>query len=195
LQLQQLLYADLSDAYRDIVEACRRLDTALSSAVYLPALRVGAVQPVTDPARACIEAAADASVKLLAFSVRARQQAFDRIAGSQLAPGDKQHLVNRASERISRVRAQVLSQITRRCPVGDFVAVYGQETGQYLLGIDSQSGCHAQYVYVQDAVVCPAVVCGNGIQEPTEECDDTNELEGDGCLGDCTRGEATERLP
>jgi len=33
----------------------------------------------------------------------------------------------------------------------------------------------------------PASVCGDGMQEGEEECDDANDVEGDGCLNNCTR--------
>ena len=33
----------------------------------------------------------------------------------------------------------------------------------------------------------PAPVCGDGVQEGEEECDDGNAIEGDGCLNNCTR--------
>ena len=33
----------------------------------------------------------------------------------------------------------------------------------------------------------PAPVCGDGVQEGEEECDDGNAIEGDGCLSNCTR--------
>ncbi len=35
---------------------------------------------------------------------------------------------------------------------------------------------------------CPTQVCGNGVQELGEACDDGNLLEGDGCDNDCTIG-------
>lgn len=34
--------------------------------------------------------------------------------------------------------------------------------------------------------VCVAAGCGNGIKEDGEDCDDDNEVSGDGCEGDCT---------
>lgn len=191
LQLQQLRYMDLSDAYRDIIDACRRLDTAITSAAYAPALRGGAVGIVDEATRGCIDTAATVAAKLFDFSVRTRQRAFDRIASTQLAPNEKQHLVARGGEQIARVTAELQTQMTERCAAADFLTAYNREMDRYLAGIAAQAGCHAQYVYVQDAILCPAIACGNGIQEPNEQCDDGNERDGDGCRGDCTRGECT----
>ena len=33
----------------------------------------------------------------------------------------------------------------------------------------------------------PAPACGDGVKQGDEECDDANEVEGDGCLSNCTR--------
>lgn len=77
------------------------------------------------------------------------------------------------------------------CAQSDFVSAYGRSMGSYLAGVAAQSGCHAQYVYVQNAVLCPVASCGNGIQEPTEQCDDGNQIDADGCRANCTRGECT----
>lgn len=37
--------------------------------------------------------------------------------------------------------------------------------------------------------VCIPVGCGNGVREPTEACDDGNQLSGDGCSSDCQSNE------
>jgi cysteine-rich repeat protein len=47
-------------------------------------------------------------------------------------------------------------------------------------GCDPADCIGAQF-YVQDAVLCPAAVCGNAIIEPGESCDDGNTVDGDGC--------------
>lgn len=195
LQLQQLRYADLSDAYRDIIDACRRADTAITSAVYAPALRGGSVTALPQPAQSCVRAAAGASARLFDFSVRAHQRSFDRIASMQLSPAEKQQLVRRASDAIARVSTGLELQLGSDCSEVDFARIYGRTTQEYLDGIAAQSGCHAQYVYVQNAILCPVTECGNGIQEPTEQCDDGNDADDDGCRGDCSRGECTSCAP
>jgi cysteine-rich repeat protein len=53
--------------------------------------------------------------------------------------------------------------------------------------VAQRADCLADAVYVQNAVTCPAPTCGNGMQEPGEECDDGNSFEGDGCRSNCTK--------
>ena len=63
----------------------------------------------------------------------------------------------------------------------------GAACDDFLGRIAAQAGCMVGFVYVQDAVTCPAPVCGNGMQERGEECDDGNDYDGDGCRSDCTK--------
>ena len=196
LQLQQLRYADLSEAYRDVIDVCRRLDTAATSAIYLPARVSGSVIQVNPAMGACIVSASVASAKLLDYSIRLRQQDFDRIAGTRLTPARKLQLVSVSGDRITRARSRLQEHVVTECAEEDFLQAYGRTVDVYLDGIASQGNCHAQYVYVQDAILCPPTSCGNGIQEPGEQCDDGNDRDGDQCLPDCRRafnGAAVDR--
>ncbi len=38
----------------------------------------------------------------------------------------------------------------------------------------------------ESTTTCYIPICGNGIKEPTEECDDGNILNNDGCDNTCT---------
>jgi cysteine-rich repeat protein len=71
------------------------------------------------------------------------------------------------------------------CPVSDFSAAYGRTVDTFLGDIVNQAACMQQFVYVQDAVGCPTPLCGNGVEEPGEGCDDGNSFDGDGCRADC----------
>jgi cysteine-rich repeat protein len=41
-------------------------------------------------------------------------------------------------------------------------------------------------MYVHTAISCPSQVCGNGIPEGIEQCDDGNRNNDDTCRTDCT---------
>jgi cysteine-rich repeat protein len=188
-QLQNLGYVDLQDAQRDVTDACRQLDTAAVSAAFAPAMVGGTVAAVDETTAACVQAGARESTRLLRYAMRSYQQALDRIAGSVLTPDEKTRLVDWARARIARAQSSSAGALTAACPAHDFSAAYGRDVAAYLSGIAAQAGCMAGFVYVQDAVVCPAPACGNGMQERGEECDDGDDFDGDGCRGDCVRTE------
>ena len=188
-QLQNLGYVDLQDAQRDVTDACRQLDTAAISAAFAPAMVGGTVAATDDTTAACVQAGARESTRLLRYAMRSYQQALDRIAGTILEPAQKTRLVDWARTRVARAQARSAAALTAICPANDFSETYGRSVDAYLGGIAAQAGCMAGFVYVQDAVVCPAPTCGNGMQERGEECDDGNDYDGDGCRGDCIRTE------
>jgi cysteine-rich repeat protein len=188
--LRQLIFDNLFDAFMDIVDSCRRIDTAITSAVYAPALGGRAVPGrVEKEHEACITATGRAASRLLAYAMAERQRALDRIASTRLDPGRKQALVEHSRQRIVRARERLQNWITPLCPDPTFEAIYARDGAALLDNVTRQADCLAQYVYVQDTVVCPAPICGNGVQEPGEECDDGNDRDDDGCTGDCRRSE------
>jgi len=189
-QLQNLGYIDLSDAQRDVTDACRQLDTAATSAAFGPVMVGGTIAGADVVTSTCVGATATESTRLLRYAMRAYQQALDRIAGStDLTPTAKQRLIDWSERRIERARAASLAEIAEVCPADDFSDTYGRDGDAYLGDIAAQAGCMAGFVYVQDEVICPAAACGNGVQERGEECDDGNEFEGDGCRNDCVATE------
>jgi cysteine-rich repeat protein len=187
--LQSLYYQDLFDAFRDITDVCRRLDTAATSAVFAPALVGGSVAAVGEAKRTCVAVAGPRAAKLLRYSMRARQRALDQIASTRMDPGQKQAALELARQRIARARGKTAQQIGAVCSPRQFENAYGTDVNTFLSSVTAQSDCLGQYIYVQDAVLCPAPQCGNGVQEPGEECDDGNDFDGDGCRGDCFRAQ------
>ncbi len=185
-QLQNLGYIDLSDAQKDVTDACRQLDTAASSAAFAPAMVGGSIAAVDDSTTACVQAGARESARTLRYAMRAYQQAFDRIAALNLEAAEKQRLVDWARARIARARAASVAAIAATCPAAAFERAYGRGADAFLAGLAEQTGCMTGLVYVQDAVVCPPALCGNGMQELGEACDDGNDFDGDGCRVDCT---------
>ncbi|MGH7787703.1 MAG: hypothetical protein ACRERC_12595, partial [Candidatus Binatia bacterium] len=73
----------------------------------------------------------------------------------------------------------------QRCAEPTFQALYGRDIASFATDLASRAACLAGGVYVQGAVVCPAARCGNGMKEPTEDCDDLNRDDADGCRADC----------
>ena len=76
--------------------------------------------------------------------------------------------------------------VAQRCPDSDFQAVYHRSTATLLEAIGQRADCLAGALYVQNGVLCPAPVCGNGLKEVGEQCDDGNLVNGDGCSSKCT---------
>jgi cysteine-rich repeat protein len=113
------------------------------------------------------------------------QQALDRIAGTEQTADQKTRLVAWARARIERAQARSVAAVGETCAAGAFADAYRRSTDEFLGRIAAQAGCMVGFVYVQDAVTCPAPVCGNGMQERGEECDDGNDFDGDGCRADC----------
>lgn len=188
-ELRQLIYENLFDAFTDIVEACRRLDTAITSAIYAPALAGRSVPgPVSEEQRQCVTATGRTAPRLLAYAMTERQRALDRIASARLDPARKQALVEHSRQRIVRATERLENRIRLPCPDPAFLAIYGRNGATLLASVARQADCLAEYVYVQDTVVCPAPVCGNGLREPGEECDDGNDRDDDGCTSGCRTG-------
>ncbi|MGH7787203.1 MAG: DUF4215 domain-containing protein, partial [Candidatus Binatia bacterium] len=188
-QLQNLGYVDLSDAFRDVTDACRQIDTASTSAAFGPAMVGGTLSSVDELTGACVTAGARASSRLLRYSMRAYQQVLDRIAALNLSVAEKERLIAWADRRIASARASSRNEILLACGADDFSYTYRRSVDTFLDDVGTQAACMAQFVYVQDAIVCPTPTCGNGMQEPGEECDDGNEFDGDGCRGDCIKTE------
>ena len=90
---------------------------------------------------------------------------------------------------IGRVVALTKRRILALCPAPAFEDTYEQNIDEFLSRIAGRADCLAQSVYVQNAVTCPPPVCGDGMQTTTEQCDDGNEYDGDGCRADCAKTE------
>jgi cysteine-rich repeat protein len=188
-QLQNLGYIDLQDAQKDVTDACRQLDTATMSAAFAPAMVGGTVGSVDEGKAACVQAGARESTRLLRYAMRTYQQALDRIAGTIQTADQKTRLVAWARARVERAQARSVAAVGEICPAGAFADAYRRSSDEFLGRIAAQAGCMIGFVYVQDAVTCPAPACGNGMQERGEECDDGNDFDGDGCRADCVATE------
>jgi len=181
--LQPLGFLSSLDLDADVDSSCMGADTALVSAVYSPMFHPHAAN---ESVPACVAATARAAGKLLHFAFRARRHALDRIALKSLGPSKKQMLIDLTEPLIDRARERLEPFVRGMCSDADFMSVYGRDLATFLMGIAQRADCLAAAGYVQAAVVCPKPVCGNGIQESGEQCDDGNTIDGDGCHSNCT---------
>lgn len=189
-QLLTLRYVDLADAQTDVINVCRQLDTAASSAAFAPATFGGTIAAMSGDARDCVDATAAAGNALLRFAMRARQRALDTIAATVLPPDAKTALLARSAAAIARARTLAAARVAAACPGTSFADLYGQDPASVLGRIAARADCLGESVYVQNAVTCPPAECGDGMQVvPDEECDDGNDYDGDGCRADCLKSE------
>jgi cysteine-rich repeat protein len=188
--LQNLNYIDLSDALIDIALVCRETDRAATSGIWGPVMAGGAVGAAGPDEARCIRSTARITARALRFAVRVQQRALNRIAAANLTDEEKAATLSRARSLVERVRTRAKQRLLAACPSRDFEALYGRDADSILDGITRRAECVNGFVYVVDgAAQCPAPVCGNGIEETGEECDDGNAFEGDACLSDCTKAE------
>jgi len=179
-QLTELSFSSLDEAQTDAARACADQATATMSIAYAP---VGRAPAHTAPA-ACMALTAAASQKLLRVSVRGRSRAFDRMATRLIGPAKKIAMMARVDADIAAAAHTLAAQIDAACP--SFGSVYGSAAPALLATLRARAACIVNGTYVQSVVTCPTPVCGNGVQESGEQCDDGNTVDGDGCGSTCT---------
>src|SRR5262245_10692948 len=176
-QLTALRYVDLGDAQNDVINVCRQLDTAASSAAFAPASFGGSIAAMSGANQACVDATARAGQALLRYAMRARARALDTIAATVIPAEAKTALIARSQGAIPRAQTLVQARVAAACPGTTFQDLYGGQTMAAVLArIAGRADCLGQSVYVQNAVTCPPAHCGDGMQiVPDEECDDGND--------------------
>jgi len=182
-QLQNLRFIDLAEAQLDVIRFCADLDTALVSAVYGPSEKAG--MPGDETEVSCRLSAAHAANRLVHFAFHARLDAMDRIAASFLPLSSKIELVDRSAAELERARSELGAQVEMECSDSSFTELYDQNIDTFLETIASRADCLIDAAYAQAAVQCPEPVCGNGMRETGEQCDDGNVVETDRCTSAC----------
>lgn len=186
-----LRFVDRQEALSDVTSICRQLERELVTAVYGPVLVGSSADYVVGevaPARAaCLADAAARATELLRFAAREERAPFDRIASQPMTGEDKFAAVARGEQRAQRARLSVAARATAGCDAATLAALYGRPVEQLLAAVGSRAACLIGGVYVQDRARCPAPVCGNGMEEAGEECDDGNADDTDTCRADCVR--------
>ena len=184
---QALQFNNLQEAQLDATSACGDAETAAVSATYGPVMLGGSVGSVDVTARSCVSAAGREGERLMRLATRMHRRVLDRIVADDLPPSQKQALLDRAARRIQQARAAATQRLEAVCSAASFAQVYGRSLDTFLDGMQQRADCVAGAAYVQAAYTCPASVCGNGIQEAGEACDDGNSYDSDGCHNDCTK--------
>ena len=185
LHLAALQFLDVREAQADVIRFCREFETAVTSLVLTP---LASAPPAGS---ACGERAVWASTRLLATAFGSRQRALDRIAASAIGAADKRALVTASSDAIGRVTARLAETISAACAPEAFAAIFARDARDLLVGIGTRADCLAGDAYAQGALTCPPPICGNRTLEGSEECDDGNVADGDGCSARCRRDALT----
>src|SRR5262249_15251573 len=150
-ELSALNFLTSLDVDTDVDTFCTQLETAVSSAVYLPAFVGGTLHSVDGVAQACMQATAQAATRLLWFAFRARRNALDRIATRQLTPTQKGAVVDRTMASIGSARDVLAQRLDSQCP--NFMVLYGQTAASFLTLIAQRADCLSGATYPQAAVV------------------------------------------
>jgi cysteine-rich repeat protein len=183
-QVLDLQYLSSIDVDTDVASFCLAWRVAAVSAVYGP---LDALRAPSAAQLACSDAAADAAEGAMQFAFRTRRQCMDRIAAESLSTPNRSALLDDAVQRIGQASAALAARLSARCGAAPFTALYGRTPSVFIAGLGARADCIGGQFYIQDAVLCPNAVCGNGIIEPGEDCDDGNTNDGDACPSTCTR--------
>jgi cysteine-rich repeat protein len=179
-QLTELSYIGFFDAGADLTRACvGQADDAIA-AIYAPQ-RSGAAPAAT---ASCMAAAAAYGRKVMWYALQREVPVMERIATRLFSSEEKQAAILQVGRALSADRARWTEGLLAACP--QFETIYGRSADGFLRTLKQRVDCVLSLTYVHSAISCLAQVCGNGIPEPGEACDDGNADDSDGCRSDCT---------
>jgi cysteine-rich repeat protein len=181
-QLVELRFSDANDARTDVLLACAEAETAMRT-VYGPVLNTVTAPALSPADRACITHVGMAASKMLSATLREESRVFDAAAVRILPPSQKLALLSGARQRLTTARQHMAGHMSKPCAGA---TVYDRHPEQLLSMLDRRGACVLSAVYFHTSVICPSPICGDGIVDTGEECDDGNGIDVDGCLGDCT---------
>ena len=181
-QLTELGYIGFFDAQSDLTSACVTQARAAISATYAPT-RFGAGTP-SAAAVQCMVASAAYSRKVMRFLLERETPIMERIATRLMTVEEKKASVLRVERELSAARPRWAAGVLEACP--DFATVYGRSAESFVRTLKQVTDCVLALNYVHTAIACINQVCGNGIPEGIEACDDGNSDNTDLCRTDCT---------
>jgi len=168
-QLGELGFLGQFDLQVDIISGCRDWNTLLRSATYEPAAAAdGTCVAVLD------RAVTRAGVRMFA----AWQRMMRRIAAGTFTPAQKDLLAARERSRQTRLAQRVGNTVAAACGGNPALA-------ERAVRVTDLALCTVARVSVQDGILCPEPICGNGIIEPGELCDDGKASGDDPCFTGC----------
>ncbi len=184
-ELTNLMFVDLQDIQFDVVTFCRELEAAAVSIVFNPFFAAGSASALDDAEVGCIRTFAAVATKAFNYTFRLRKAALNHIAKRRRSARTKNRDVAQVDDGVSAARDVLQAALIRGCSEQDFQTLYGLTTTEAVELIASRSACLAARTYPVEAYDCPAPVCGNGMRETNERCDDGNTEPGDGCGASC----------
>ena len=179
-QLPELRYVGFFDAALDLSRACGGEAQAAAAALYAPA-RAG---PLSPAAARCLTASAAYGRKMMRFALQRGAPVSERIATRLLSGEEKKASILQVERELSAARTRWSAGLLAQCP--QFESVYGRSADSLLRTLKQRTDCVLAQTYVHTGIACLDQVCGNGIPEGSEACDDGNRDEGDACRNDCT---------
>jgi cysteine-rich repeat protein len=201
-ELTEVGYIGFFDAEADLFNACVTQARGALSATYTPSLT--GVPPAA--VAQCMTATAEYGRKVMRYILGREVPVFERIA-SRYVPcptgtptqtpsecggytkEERDAFIRAIETELSATRPRWVTGLTAACP--DFATIYGRTADSFLRTLKQRTDCVLSKTYVNTGVSCLGQVCGNGIQEADEECDDGNRVETDTCLSNCKLPTAT----
>jgi cysteine-rich repeat protein len=179
-QLTEIGYIGFFDAQSDLSSACLTQSRAAVEATYVPA----AAGPPEASAAECMVASAAYSRRVMRFILERETPVLERIATRLFSADEKKASILQVERELSATRSRWVAGLLEACP--GFATVYGRSPDSFLRTIKQRTDCVISLTYIQSAVSCQTQVCGNGIREGNEQCDDGNSSRTDACRTDCT---------
>jgi cysteine-rich repeat protein len=122
--------------------------------------------------------------KVMSFVLRQKTPVMERMATHLFTKDEKTEFVLQVETELSAARARWATGLRALCP--QFAAVYGRDPDGFLRTLKQRADCVLSNTYVNTANFCPSQICGNGVPEPGEQCDDGNQDDTDTCRTNCT---------
>jgi cysteine-rich repeat protein len=180
-QLTELGYFGFFDTEADLFNACLIQSRAAVEATYAPAL----AGPPSAAEADCMAASADYGRKVMSYILQRVIPVQERIATIPFKEDEKKAFVLHVEMELSATRQQHwIAGLSAACP--DFAAVYGRSADSFLRTLKQRTDCVLSKTYVNTSFNCLGQVCGNGIKEASEACDDGNRDDTDTCKSNCT---------